>query len=170
MTSLKAVRMVQKLTQEGPAETVAGDLSSGLRPIGRKPLPFPDLLPEIRHFYRAMAKRKGLEFNIAIDADVPPAIVIDRLRLQELLHSLLAMAFEVTRKGSVTLHLRQARGGAPEATVIAFDIVDTGGERAQEETYPLARAATLLGGHLARVTTPTGSTISLYLPLAGRAT
>lgn len=170
MTPLKAVTKTQKLARKAPAETVASDSSSDLRPVGTKPVLFPDLLPEIRHFYRAMAERKNLEFTIAIDADVPPAIVTDRLRLQELLHSLLAMAFESTREGGIILRVRRARGGAREATVIAFDIVDTGGERGPEGIYPLARAATLLGGHLTRVRTPGGSTISLHLPLVARTT
>lgn len=136
-----------------------------------KPVPFPDLLPEIRRFYRAMAKRKGLEFAIEIEADVPPAIVTDRMRLQGLLHSLLANAFEFTREGGVTLRIRRASGGKSEGTVIAFDIVDTGIARSCDGAQPIARVAAMLGGCLVRARRPgEGSTFSLYLPLIGRPT
>jgi signal transduction histidine kinase len=142
---------------------------AGTPAIVAKPVPFPDLLPEIRRFYWTMAKRKGLEFAVEIDADVPPAIVTDRLRLQELLSTLLGNAFEFIREGGVTLRIRRARGGAPEATVIAFDIVDTGVERGCDGSLPIARDAALLGGLLACSRTPgEGSTFSLYLPLVTR--
>lgn len=137
--------------------------------IDAKPVPFPDLLPEIRRIYRATAERKGLEFAIAIDADVPPAIVTDRRRLQELLHALLAKAFESTKKGGVSLRIRRARGGAAEATVIAFDIIDTGFERNCDGGLPGARAAASLGGRLAwSGTSGSGNTFSVYLPLVAR--
>lgn len=133
-----------------------------------KPVAFPDLLPEIRHFYRAIARRKGLEFAVEIDADVPPAIATDRLRLQQLLSSLLARAFEVTREGGVVLRIRRSGGGTPETTVIAFDIVCAGimPKRRCAGLQILRRAVAVLEGYLALAWTPgEGSVISLYLPL-----
>lgn len=44
---------------------------AGIRAIEAKPVAFPDLLPEIKLLFRALARRKGIEFAIEIDANVP---------------------------------------------------------------------------------------------------
>lgn len=152
-----------------------------MRAIEARPVAFPDLLPEIRLFYRALARRKGLEFAIEIDADVPPAIVTDRLRLQGLLHSLIANAFEFTLQGRIVLRIRRAGGCTPETTVIAFDVVASGvmrgrlgsaAELAQPATstpLPLVRIAATLGGYLVWAEDSGGANVfSVYLPLVAR--
>jgi hypothetical protein len=172
---------IKHRVRSDPADTLA---------IEAKPVAFPDLLPEIRHLYGAMAKRKGLEFAIDIEADVPPAIVTDQRCLQRLLCSLLASAFEFTRAGSVTLRIRRVGGEVREATVIAFDIVYTGtapvqlhnivdffelvpaGRQCGHDAGGLSsagRISALLGGYLASTTTHGGmATFSVCLPLVAR--
>lgn len=145
------------------------DIESGPLTFNAKSVAFPDLLPEIRRLYRAMAKHKGLEFAIEIEADVPPAIVTDPVRLQQLLRCLLDNTFESTWEGRVTLRIRRAEGSTPETTVIAFDVIHAGGiegtRRGGDGAGPClpvaSRMAGLLGGRLAL----SGHAVSVYLPL-----
>src|SRR5690242_10815342 len=94
--------------------------AEGGREIEARAVAFPDLLVQIRRFCRTAAKRKGLDFTIDIQADVPPAIVTDPRCLQNLLHRLLAAAFESTRAGGITLRIRRAKGSTPQTMWIAF--------------------------------------------------
>lgn len=105
----------------------AGDLAMHFRPVA-----IPDIFGDVRHRYRDIARRKGLAFAIEIDADVPPAIVTDPLRLQQILRSLLSNAIKFTAEGGIGLRVRWAppapRDAAPglQTPMLAFDVADTG--------------------------------------------
>lgn len=164
----------------------AGTLTAQARTVA-----FPDFLGDIRRVYGAMARRKGLDFQVAIAADVPATLATDPLRVQQILRALLGNAIKFTRKGAILLRIRQAAaspGGI--APAIAFDIVDTGigipaAEREslfrlfrQEDGDPrrlfdraglglpvVKEIADLLGGELEVASLPNkGSTFTLYLP------
>lgn len=155
---------------------------------------FPDLLRDVGCVYREMAARKGLEFAVGIDADVPPAMVTDPQRLHQVLNNLIGNAVKFTRAGRIGLRVRLAVPGTPyaaprlrqAAAVVAFDVADTGvGIAASRQAgifagtedgsglgLAIVRQLTeLLGGELALASAPgQGSTFTIYLPLgAGRA-
>src|SRR5207237_6015521 len=96
-------------------------------------------LAEVREFaertFRPLAEEKRLEFSVeVIGANVPPTIVIDEQRLQQVLKNLLSNAIKFTEKGSVKLQVRVAPEDAQFAgemlsaaeTVLAFTVSDTG--------------------------------------------
>jgi CheY-like chemotaxis protein/HAMP domain-containing protein/signal transduction histidine kinase len=84
--------------------------------------------------FRPIADQKGLSFKIDATQDVPPTIVTDGHRLQQVLKNLLSNAFKFTQEGGVTLTIRRAEKGRRFATrtldaaadVIAFAVTDTG--------------------------------------------
>src|SRR5687767_620160 len=95
-------------------------------------------IPEIGEFadrsFRPLAEEKGLTFKIDVMPDVPPAIVTDGHRLQQVLKNLLSNALKFTHQGGVTFTIRRAEKGRRFATrsldaapdVIAFAVSDTG--------------------------------------------
>jgi HAMP domain-containing protein/CheY-like chemotaxis protein len=96
-------------------------------------------LAELREFaertFRPLAVEKRLEFSVDVSgANVPPTIVTDEQRLQQVLKNLLSNAIKFTEKGSVRLHIRLAPEDAQFAgealsaadTVLAFTVADTG--------------------------------------------
>lgn len=169
------------------AHIEAGSLSVRLQPVL-----FPDLLQGVQRTYREIARQKELDFGVRIDADVPPAIVTDPVRLPQVLRNLLGNAIRFTRAGSVTLRVRRAAPGThygqpgldEAAAVIAFEVADTGigiaaerqaglfdaaapGANATAFGLPIARRiARLLGGDLRLASTSgQGSTFTVYLPV-----
>jgi CheY-like chemotaxis protein len=82
-----------------------------------------------------MAEQKGLEFEVVIHgANVPPSILTDAQRLEQVLRNLLSNAFKFTDQGRVTLRVEEAPTGDRYMNaslnaadrVVAFAVEDTG--------------------------------------------
>jgi hypothetical protein len=109
-------------------------IESGTMPVVIQPLMVTDLRDQLERTFRQLATGKGLEFQIGIAPDVPPAIETDAQRLPQILKNLLSNAFKFTEKGGVTLEISLAHAGwtpdhaqltiAPR--VLAFSVIDTG--------------------------------------------
>lgn len=78
--------------------------------------------------FNVVAKQKGLEFNIALEDNVPKIIHSDPQRVQQILRNLLSNAFKFTMSGFVSLNVRTAE--RKEAAIlqrwIVFDVQDSG--------------------------------------------
>ncbi len=79
------------------------------------------LRDELTDVFRPVARDKGIELTTAIETDVPPTMVTDSTRLQQVLKNLLSNALKFTERGGVELRVRRVAGGR-----IAFDVKDTG--------------------------------------------
>ncbi|HVJ11091.1 MAG TPA: ATP-binding protein, partial [Burkholderiales bacterium] len=95
---------------------------------------FDDVVDSVERTFRQIANDKGLEFNVALGAKLPPAVQTDGKRLQQILTNLLSNAFKFTSKGEVKLKIELAESGwsmghpilERSSPVIAFSVVDTG--------------------------------------------
>src|SRR5581483_898520 len=96
-------------------------------------------LSEIRDYalrtFEPMTQEKGLELSVEIvGATVPPTIVTDEQRLQQVIKNLLSNAVKFTDDGGVTLRIEAAPEGMQFAspvlssaeTILAFSVIDTG--------------------------------------------
>jgi CheY-like chemotaxis protein/signal transduction histidine kinase/HAMP domain-containing protein len=96
-------------------------------------------LAAVREFversFGPLAEQKGLSLEVEIaGANVPPTIVTDEQRLQQVVKNLLSNAVKFTDEGGVRLHIEavpEGRQFASEAltradTVVAFQVSDTG--------------------------------------------
>jgi signal transduction histidine kinase/CheY-like chemotaxis protein/HAMP domain-containing protein len=93
---------------------------------------------EVRDFvernFRPIAENKNLELITELDSQLPPALVTDSRRLEQILKNLLSNAFKFTEQGSVRVRIAPATGGwehdhpiltgAP--AVVSFAVSDTG--------------------------------------------
>lgn len=166
----------------------------GSEPLRLRPRTFDlhRLLEDIAGAWRAAARTKGLAFELVIAGDVPRTVMLDPMRLKQVLTNLLSNACKYTHEGQVSLHAARAPGGA-----LQFGVSDTGigigiAEDAQSQLFepfvtldnPLAgtrlegstglglsicrRVATLMHGSVALESTPgqgTRATFTLPLPL-----
>jgi two-component system, chemotaxis family, sensor kinase CheA len=81
-----------------------------------------------------VAAQKNLLFEVQTQPDVPPVILTDGQRLQQILKNLLSNAFKFTEQGSVTVRIELAHpekveellGLRDEVTVLAISVTDTG--------------------------------------------
>src|SRR5207237_10667541 len=93
-----------------------------------------DVRAYVEQAFAPQAEDKGLAFGVEIADGVPPTIVTDPQKLQQVLRNLLSTAVKFTDTGSVTLRVAPAPADlafdAPAlrgaAGVVAFTVVDTG--------------------------------------------
>jgi signal transduction histidine kinase len=84
-----------------------------------------DLVNDICNLVGPMAQENGLKLDCKVDADVPVMIMVDSLRLNQILMNLLNNAIKFTPSGSVTLHLRLLEK-KDENVLLEFVVTDTG--------------------------------------------
>jgi HAMP domain-containing protein/signal transduction histidine kinase/CheY-like chemotaxis protein len=109
-------------------------IESGTMAVDITTVPFAEIRRFVESTFRQVADLKGLQFEVLLDPDLPPALQTDTKRLQQVLKNLLSNAFKFTERGSVSLHASVAtEGWNPEQemlnaanTVVAFSVTDTG--------------------------------------------
>lgn len=81
----------------------------------------PALVDQCRRFFQPRAVEKQLEFTVRVADGVPPAVISDPVRLQQILNNLVGNAIKFTLAGRVTLEV-----SALARDMIAFTVTDTG--------------------------------------------
>jgi signal transduction histidine kinase len=99
-------------------------LKAGKLTLELQPVEIGMFVRKLTGVYRQLAGAKGLRFQARIDANVPPVIMTDGLRLQQILGNLLANAVKFTATGSVELAIEA--GPAARGPRVRFHVRDTG--------------------------------------------
>ncbi|MEV4507661.1 HAMP domain-containing protein [Dactylosporangium sp. NPDC049525] len=95
---------------------------------------FDEIRSYVEQAFAPQAEDKGLDFTVGTAVELPPAIVTDPQRLQQILRNLISNAVKFTEKGAVTLSISVATPDlqftsptlAGARRVIAFAVHDTG--------------------------------------------
>ncbi len=99
-------------------------LESGGLPISKHPTALQALLRSVDSLMRAQASRKGLDLQVEIDADLPDTLVLDPIRVRQVLFNLVANAIKFTESGTVSLRAVRERHDGVE--MLRCDVIDTG--------------------------------------------
>ncbi len=83
------------------------------------------LIDEISDVLRLQAHSKGLELILSLDNDLPRYVLIDPVRLKQILLNLLSNAIKFTEKGEVELKI-SCLAKEEEAQTLRFEVRDTG--------------------------------------------
>ena len=103
-------------------------MEAGKLTLEQIPFRLPDAVRRLSTMFRYAADSKGLQLRVAIGDGVPPAVLGDPTRLQQVLVNLVSNALKFTRQGGVTVHVDPAVPPAPDAEHVAlrFSVQDTG--------------------------------------------
>lgn len=102
-------------------------IESGRIEINKKPTNFPSLLQEISDLYSNKALSKGLTLIIEHDPNMPVSIIIDDLRMRQILINLISNAIKFTEKGSITLTTKLLKFNPIDGRInISISVKDTG--------------------------------------------
>lgn len=80
---------------------------------------------EVFHIHSMGVEQKGLHLTYEIDEQVPPVLIGDRNRLQQVVNNLLGNAVKFTEKGSIDISV-QMENMTEEQVWIKFQVIDTG--------------------------------------------
>ena len=82
---------------------------------------------EIEQIFRVKIEEKAVEFIVDIDESMPKAIVLDELRIRQILFNIIGNAQKFTEKGYIRVKVRSLLINEAEATTnIAITVEDTG--------------------------------------------
>ncbi len=100
-------------------------IEAGKFNIVRSPNNLYDLVNAVYNLLKFKADKKGIEFFLQIDTDVPKYVVVDSLRLNQILMNLLSNAINFTDRGHVKLTLSTVKSNKDRVR-LKFSIEDTG--------------------------------------------
>jgi CheY-like chemotaxis protein/signal transduction histidine kinase/HAMP domain-containing protein len=124
--------------------------------------------------FRHMAEAKTLSFGITLGEKLPPSMMTDTTRLQQILKNLLSNAFKFTSRGQVQLKIEMVDGGwsadhpnlRNADTVVAFSVSDTGVGIPSDKLQLIFEAFQQADGSTARKYGGTGLGLSISRELA----
>lgn len=102
-------------------------LETGKMEIQREPVNIRSLLEEIHRIFQITVKEKKLEFFMEIDPELPGALLLDALRVRQILFNLVGNAVKFTEHGFIKVAARKSHPGLEQDTVgVIFSVQDTG--------------------------------------------
>lgn len=102
-------------------------IEAGKLSLNPKSVNLHKITTEIADTFRYMAEEKGLDFSFVIEDDIPHGVVMDEIRLRQVLFNLLGNAVKFTERGYISLHV-SVHGFSEKLSKynLLFEIEDTG--------------------------------------------
>ncbi|KGK09213.1 two-component sensor histidine kinase BarA [Vibrio navarrensis] len=112
-------------------------LEAGKLALENIPFDFREGLEEVISLQATSAHEKGLEITLKVDPKIPPGLVGDPLRIQQVLTNLVGNSIKFTEKGNIDVSV-EMRAQAGDAVDLQFMVRDTGigiSERQQAQLF-----------------------------------
>ncbi len=106
-------------------------IESGTMSVNLERLRFADLKQFVERTFQQVAQDAGLTFRVELDQTLPPSMLTDPRRLQQILKNLLANAFKFTDRGGVTVRIAPvppdpSLAAIRQTPMVTFAVTDTG--------------------------------------------
>ena len=101
-------------------------LQSGNLSLEPQPTALRALLRAVDSLMRPQAARKRLSLQVEVDPDLPDSMMLDPVRVRQVLFNLVSNAIKFTDTGSITVRATRRGGGGAEGEQVVFSVMDTG--------------------------------------------
>jgi signal transduction histidine kinase/DNA-binding NarL/FixJ family response regulator len=100
-------------------------IEAGMLELSPEAASIATILDDVHELYASAAGGKNLLLTVSVDPRISPAVVVDPLRLRQILNNFVSNALKFTAEGSVAVNaaLSERRDGTD---IIAFTVIDTG--------------------------------------------
>ena len=125
-------------------------IDSGKMELEQQPFDLRKCIDGVLGLFYERAAQAGLRLVYRIEPNVPPVIVGDVLRLRQILMNLVSNAVKFTHVGEVFLGVRQVHIDPTGASLLAFDVQDTGIGIAEEKIGMLFKSFSQVDSSMTR--------------------
>jgi len=101
-------------------------IESGKMSIQSEPLDLRQVLDQLQALFIPATRQDGITFELEIDPDIPPCLLGDAARLQQVLTNIVGNALKFTHGGSVKVQASLLPATKDGQTRVLFSIADTG--------------------------------------------
>ena len=140
-------------------------LQAGKVTLDKTPVQLSGLLASLQKAHQPHARQQGIDLVFHLDPNLPEHVLLDQLKLSQVLHNLLSNALKFTKKGSVTLEVllqREATPDCPDCPLrISFSVQDTGIGIASDKLITIFEVFTQADSSTARQYGGTGLGLSI---------
>jgi two-component system, sensor histidine kinase len=140
-------------------------IEAGKMTVEQADVDLPRKLKGLQRLWQPRAADKGLDLRLEIAPDVPRTVVLDPLRLKQILFNLISNAVKFTHGGAVTIRLLAEPRADSE--VLVFEVADTGVGIPQETLQRLFDAFEQGDARTTRVHGGSGLGLAISRRLAG---
>lgn len=119
-----------------------------------------ELAAEMEGLFKPLAYQKGIDFNIDISDQLPHRVMLDEMKVKQILKNLLSNALKFTKEGSVSVGIK------PVNQDIHFSVKDTGIGISEEKLHSIFEAFQQEDGSISREFGGTGLGLSISMQYA----
>lgn len=98
-------------------------IESGKLEIQNEPVSIKDIAEDIKMVFDIKAQEQGLELTLNISSNVPEFLMLDEIRIKQILFNLIGNAIKFTHKGYIEIDIKTIMKNKP---TLQIDIKDTG--------------------------------------------
>lgn len=110
-------------------------VEAGKMELQNAPVNIKNIANEIKSIFYHKAKAKALKLNIIVEDSVPQTLIIDEVRMRQILFNLISNALKFTIEGSVNVTITASSNSKNKAKLI-IEVQDTGiGINEEEQAY-----------------------------------
>lgn len=102
-------------------------IEAGKMELQNEPVKLHAVLDEIRYIFALQASEKKIEFGVSLDPDIPQCLILDEVRLKQILFNLIGNAVKFTSKGFVRTTVKHhASSRHAESIDLLITVEDSG--------------------------------------------
>ncbi|MDD3146314.1 MAG: ATP-binding protein [Candidatus Riflebacteria bacterium] len=101
-------------------------LEAGRIELVRESVRMVDMIADIRQMFVSEAEKRGLEFKTSVDAGVPPTLMLDELRVRQIICNLVSNSLRFTSSGSISVNISAVMNEPMQSADLLISIHDTG--------------------------------------------
>ncbi len=101
-------------------------LQTGRFEIRPEPVQISDLIGSVTELMQASMRQKGLGLNVSVDGAVPPELMLDPIRIRQVLTNIVGNAVKFTDQGSISVKASVATTSLFKGQALRIDVADTG--------------------------------------------
>jgi signal transduction histidine kinase/DNA-binding response OmpR family regulator len=102
-------------------------IEAGKMELEYEPFNLRSMVDEIRHIFELQASGKNIDFAVSLAENMPDCLILDEVRLKQILFNLIGNALKFTEKGYVQIDIeKRDSSDAPSCIDLSITVEDTG--------------------------------------------